>query len=63
MSKFDRYKKKHKKDAKPEKRTLPHLGDVIESKNHGLGTVVERDSKSAKILYLDGLMQLVKDTE
>jgi len=63
MSKFDRYKKKHKNDHKPVKKVLPHTGDVLESKEHGIGTVIERTAHAARIMYLDGLIQLVKDTE
>jgi hypothetical protein len=63
MSKFDRYKKKHKNDPKPEKKVLPKPGSVVESKEHGIGMVVDANNKEAKALYLDGLMRALENSK
>jgi hypothetical protein len=63
MSKFDRYKKKHKNNPKPEKKVLPKLGSAVESKDHGIGMVVNVNSKEAKAIYLDGLMRALENSK
>jgi len=67
MSKFDRYKKKykkyHKNDPKPLKKQLPCVGSMVESKEHGVGMVIDLTDKKAKTLYLDGLMRLIENSK
>jgi hypothetical protein len=60
MSKFDRYKNKHKNDPKPVKRLLPEIGEYVNIDGvSGICVEVNKRDKYSKIMCLDGKTRIV----